>query len=202
MKKTESVELRYDALGGDYDRITGPLEWLTAKMRQQTLAHASGEVLEVGVGSGKNLAYYRPDCRVVGIDMSRGQLELAEKRALEQQKVFTPQLGDATNMPFDAGRFDTVVATLVGCVVDDPHALYREMRRVCHPNGRVLFVEHIRPPGALMRAFCRAAGPVAKRKLHCDMNRDSVQYMEEAGLRIADRQNSVWGMFVQLVMIP
>jgi len=200
--KQETVSERYDALGSDYDRFTKVLDWGTSWMRKETLAKARGEVLEVAVGSGKNLRFYPPGSRIVGLDISGRLLDLAKRQAEQQKTAFEAHLGDATNMPFDARRFDTVVCTLGGCTFDDPQAIYREMRRVCHPHGQVLFVEHIRPPGVLMRLFCQSFAPISKRLLHCNPNRESIRYMEESGLHVAERKDSFAGMFVQLVMKP
>lgn len=193
----------YDALEGDYDRWTAWLDRaLLGRMRETLLRDASGEVLEVAIGTGKNLAYYPQSCRVTGLDLSGRSLPRAAREAARHGIAFTAERGDASSLAFDAGRFDTVVCTVAGCTFDDPLTVYREMRRVCRPGGRVLFLEHVRPRSPVLRAFCRSIAAQSWRTLRCDPNRETERIIEEAGLRITKRHAVVGEMFVQLVAEP
>ena len=111
--------------------------------RQRIAAAAEGEVLELGIGSGLNLPFYGPAVRAVtGLDPSPALLQLAQTRATGLGKRLAVQAGSAEDLPFDAGRFDTVITTWTLCSIGDPHAALAEARRVLRPGGRLLFVEH------------------------------------------------------------
>jgi ubiquinone/menaquinone biosynthesis C-methylase UbiE len=196
----QDVGAHYDEIEGSYDRWTGWLDWaVLGRMRRALLVDAFGDVLEIAVGTGKNLAYYGGDCHVTGLDLSSASLRRAAWQASQHGVRFEPHEGDAASTSFDAGRFDTVVCTIAGCTFDDPLAVYREMHRVVRPGGRVLFLEHVRPKSPALRAFCRAIAPHSWKRLRCDPNRETERTIEEAGLTITKRHAVVGEMFVRLV---
>jgi ubiquinone/menaquinone biosynthesis C-methylase UbiE len=197
---TTSAQRIYDDLGEDYDRMTRLSEThIFAPLRQSLLSHAEGEVLEVAVGTGKNLAHYPKHCEVTGLDVSAEALAVAKKRADAHGISFTGVLGDAAKTGFASESFDTIVCTLAGCTFEDPIKTYNEMRRVCRKDGRVLFLEHIRPTRTILRLIATYAAPYTKRKLACDPMRDTPALIEAAGLRIIERTNAVDGILVALV---
>jgi SAM-dependent methyltransferase len=113
--------------------------------RRRLLAHASGEVLEIGAGTGLNLALYPPTVtRVVATKpnrhMARGLRRKARAAPVPVELVSAP----AEALPLPAASFDTVVGTLVLCSVDDPAVVLAEVARVLRPGGRYLFLEHVR----------------------------------------------------------
>jgi ubiquinone/menaquinone biosynthesis C-methylase UbiE len=108
--------------------------------RRRTVSRARGRVLEIGIGSGLNLALYgREVSAVYGIDPSAGLL----KRAARTRAV-TPLLvrGTSETIPFEDGAFDTVVTSWTLCTIPDVGAALCEMKRVLRRDGRLLFVEH------------------------------------------------------------
>ena len=109
-------------------------------------------VLEVGVGTGINAALYPRDCSVTGIDLSSSMLEKARERVARKgvRNVRLLQM-DAADLKFADDSFDIVYAPYLISVVPDPVAVAREMRRVCRPGGRIIFLNHFRSPN-------RAAG--------------------------------------------
>jgi ubiquinone/menaquinone biosynthesis C-methylase UbiE len=198
-----SAEQIYNDLGEDYDRLTRLSEkYVFEPLRHFLLSKAEGDVLEVAVGTGKNLSHYPRHCTVTGLDVSKGALEVAKKRAGMFGVSFTDVLGDAVKTDFAAESFDTVVCTLAGCTFEDPVKTYREMHRVCRKNGRVLFLEHIRPKRTAFRLIGTCFAPLTKRKLACDPLRDTPTLIEEAGLRILERKEAVDGILVALVTAP
>ncbi|MFO0551717.1 MAG: class I SAM-dependent methyltransferase [Polyangiaceae bacterium] len=115
------------------------------KIRRGELAPlAEGAVLDLGVGSGLNLAVADPAkvTRWVGIDPSRGLLDRATERAKEVGFAVELLQGVAEALPFDAATFDTALVTYTYCSVADPAAALRELERVVRPGGTLLFVEH------------------------------------------------------------
>ena len=143
-----------------------------AARRRALLATARGRVLEVGAGTGLNLAHFP-----AGIDelvlsepdpTMRGRLERRLARSGRDASIVP---APAESLPFADGAFDTVVSTLVLCTVADPAAAVRELRRVLAPGGRLLFAEHVRAASPrLARWQDRLAGPWAAFALGCRCN--------------------------------
>jgi ubiquinone/menaquinone biosynthesis C-methylase UbiE len=111
--------------------------------RQWVCAQASGEALEVAIGTGRNLPHYPPDVRLTGIDFSPAMLELARRRADQLGRTVELREGDAHALALADGSFDTVVCTLSLCAIPDPQAALAEMRRVLRPGGRLLLLDHV-----------------------------------------------------------
>lgn len=198
-----TVKGLYDALGARYDRWTQAFDSLLLNgMRRALLARADGEVLEVAVGTGKNFGYYPRGCRVTGLDASAPMLAAAAARARRLGVPFELHRGDAARLPFDDARFDTVVCTMAGCTFTAPGEAFAEIRRVCRPGGRALFLEHVRPVSPYLRALCRTAAPLTMRLLGCDPDRDTVAAIERAGLRVAERVDAIDGVVVALTTEP
>ena len=154
-----------------YDFFAAPMEALGVRRRPRELLSAAGRVLEVGVGSGLNLPLY-PEGRVneiVATDPDPIQLLQAPAEAL----------------PFRDQGFDTVLATLVFCSVDDPDRGLAEIRRVLRPGGRLLMLEHVRSPHLVASALQRFITPMTVRLAggrHHD--RDTVGAVRRAGFQI------------------
>ena len=117
-------------------------------------------VLEVGVGTGINLSLYPRDCAVTGIDFSDSMLEKARERVAEKRmrNVRLLQM-DAAGLKFADDSFDIVYAPYLISVVPDPVPVAREMRRVCRPGGRIIFLNHFRSPNPLLSWVERLISP-------------------------------------------
>ena len=102
-------------------------------------------MLEVGVGTGINAALYPRDCSVTGIDLSSSMLDKARDRVARKdiRNVRLLEM-DAADLKFADDTFDIVYAPYLISVVPDPVAVAREMRRVCRPGGRIIFLNHFR----------------------------------------------------------
>jgi len=172
-----------------YDRLLASSEraGLAAK-RHSLLARARGRVLEIGAGTGLNLAHYPAEV---------GELVLAEPDAAMaarlRRRVRAHGLAarvveaHAEDLPFADAAFDTIVCTLVLCTVDDPACALAEVRRVLAPQGQLLFLEHVRAddPG-LARWQDRLAGLWRRVGRGCHPNRATATAIEQAGFRIAE----------------
>jgi ubiquinone/menaquinone biosynthesis C-methylase UbiE len=113
------------------------------KYRREVVAAASGQVLEVGVGSGLNLALYGGQVEMVhGIDPSPRLLAIARRRADAAGVRVDLVEGSAAAIPLADGSIETVVMTWTLCSIPDPLTALREMRRVLKPGGKLVFVEH------------------------------------------------------------
>src|SRR4029453_9114189 len=135
--ETERVRAIYERMAGGYDRMIGTWERLLFDDgRQGVCSQAAGDVLEVGVGTGRNLDRYPDGVRLVGIDLSPAMLDLAKARARQLGRDVDLRLGDAQALGFASESFDTVVVTLALCAVPDDRQAIREVARVLRPAGR------------------------------------------------------------------
>jgi ubiquinone/menaquinone biosynthesis C-methylase UbiE len=150
----------YDKQIAFFEKIQfgGGREWLGER--------AHGRVLEVAIGTGRNLPHYPPDTTIAGIELSPAMLAIARQRAADFGRDADLQEGDAEHLPFGDTSFDTVVCALSLCTIPDPAAAIGEMKRVLVPGGRLLLLDHIGstwPPvyaaqWLLERITIRAAG--------------------------------------------
>ncbi len=134
----------WDKAAPSYDRqiaffekllFGGGREWLGERAR--------GRVLEVAVGTGRCLPYYRADTTVTGIELSPAMLAIARRRAADLGREVDFREGDAEHLPFEDGSFDTVVCALSLCTIPSPAAAIGEMNRVLVPGGRLLLLDHV-----------------------------------------------------------
>jgi len=159
--ETTFVEDVYERLASSYDLLFGPTLHPGRLQALQRMKIAAGDrVLEVGVGTAINASLYPRDCTVTGIDLSEPMLEKARDRIARKgiANVRLMQM-DATDLKFPDGTFDIVYAPYVISVVPDPVAVAREMRRVCRPGGRIIFLNHFRSPNRAMAWLERAISP-------------------------------------------
>ncbi len=161
--------------------------------RATIVPKASGEVLELGVGTGLNLAHYdrRRVATVTGIDPCRTSVAMAARRAGDIGLPFEAIVGSAQELPFADGRFDTVVSTYSLCTIPDPALALAEARRVLKPGGTLLYCEHVLSPQAgigrwqnrLNRVWgCCFGG--------CNINRDVDRMICDAGFATEEATRS------------
>lgn len=128
----------YDPLSARWEKRHG------RELRRKLLAHASGRVLEIGVGTGLSLPLYPPVDELVAVDPSEPMLRRARRRAAEAGHDVAFVEAPAEQLPFEDDSFDTVVSMVVLCTVRDQRRALQEVRRVLRPNGQFLFSEHVR----------------------------------------------------------
>lgn len=123
--------------------------------RSWACSRASGETLEVAIGTGLNLPVYPAEVTLTGIDLSEPMLDLARDRAAELGRSVRLLQGNAHTLPFDDACFDTVVCTFGLCAIPDVDAALAEMRRVLRPGGRLILVDHIESTSRIARGVQR-----------------------------------------------
>lgn len=149
---TVRVRMLYDRMAGRYDRlITVPERWLFAGGRAWACAHARGEVLEIGVGTGRNFAYFPDGLRLSGVELSTRMLDLARDRARSLGAEVDLREGDAQQLEWSDESFDTVISTLTLCSIPDERRAVAEAWRVLRPGGRLVLLEHVRSPVRVVR---------------------------------------------------
>jgi ubiquinone/menaquinone biosynthesis C-methylase UbiE len=163
---------RYDKEMDFYDRI------LFADGREWACSQASGDVLEIAVGSGRNLKHYAPGTKLTGIEISEPMLAIARERAAEANLDVDLRQGDAQRLEFPDESFDTVVITLALCTIPDDRAAVREAWRVLRPGGRLILLEHVRSFMRPIRVAQRLLDPVSVRFQADHLMRDPLDYLE------------------------
>jgi SAM-dependent methyltransferase len=155
-------------------------------MRREVLATAKGRALELGAGTGANLALYPPAVQeLVLAEPSPHMTKQLRRKLAESGREATVVEAPAERLPFEDSSFDTAVFTLVLCTVPDPAAALAEAARVLRPGGRLLFVEHVRArePG-LARWQDRLERPWRFCADGCHCNRDTVATIEASPLTL------------------
>ena len=153
------------------------------KHRAMIVPRASGDVLEIGAGGGMNADYYDPliVSSLVGIDPSQPLVNRARSEWSKKAIEIDLRLGVAECLPFDAGRFDTVLTTFTLCSVSDQSKALAEAKRVLKPSGRLLFLEHGLAPDASIRKWQRRIEPVWKKIAGgCHLARSVTRAIEQA----------------------
>jgi ubiquinone/menaquinone biosynthesis C-methylase UbiE len=156
-----------------------------AALRERVVGAARGEVLEVGIGSGRNLPFYRRDVAgVLGVDPSEGLLAMARRHAAWTHFPVQLRQAAAEDLPLDDRAIDTVVLTWTLCSVADPLRALSEIRRVLRPGGSLLFIEHGRAPEPRLERWQDRLTPLWRRVAGgCHLNRPIAQLIEQSGLR-------------------
>jgi ubiquinone/menaquinone biosynthesis C-methylase UbiE len=161
----------------------------TTRLRAESVPHARGRVLEIGLGSGLNLRFYPAEVeRVYGVDPSAELQRMAAKRAgsAPVQVAFIRQSAEDP-LPLDNSSIDTVVMTWTLCSIPNPAAALQQMKRALKPNGELIFVEHGRSADDNVTAWQDRLTPVWKRiGGGCHLNRKIDALIEDAGFRISN----------------
>jgi ubiquinone/menaquinone biosynthesis C-methylase UbiE len=120
--------------------------------REWLCSRANGHVLEVAIGTGRNLPLYPAGVRLTGVEFSPAMLYLARQHARTLGLDVDLRLGDAQSLEFEDATFETVVCTLSLCAIADERTAIREMKRVLRPGGRLLLLDHVASGPAWVRA--------------------------------------------------
>ena len=197
---TSRVRDLYDRVAGRYDSmIRIPERLLFADGRTWAAAEATGDVLEIAVGTGRNFAHYRADVRITGQDISREMLKLARARAEELGRVVNLRVGDAQDLDFPDEAFDCVVSTLALCTIPDDRRALVEAWRVLRHGGRLIVLEHVRSPRTAVRGMQRLFAPLALRCAGDHLLRDPLDHLASAGFSVEYCARSGAGIVERLI---
>lgn len=151
--------------------------------RRALIGPLRGRVLEIGPGSGTNLAIFHPTVQWVGAEPSAAMRAMLLKEAARQGRAIELLDDPAESLSLPDASVDAVVSTLVLCSVHDPRAAIAEARRVLRAGGRFVFIEHVAAPrGTLLRRLQRLVrGPWSLCGGGCHPDRESWRDIEQAG---------------------
>jgi len=158
------------------------------KPRKRTLAHASGRILEIGFGTGRNLPHYPPGVsRIEAIDPDTDLDRFSGPRIAASSIAVDFHHLNAEHLPFAGASFDTVVCTLTLCSIPDVVHALGEVHRVLRPGGQFLFLEHGLSPDAGVARWQRRLDPLQQRiGGGCHLTRDTVALVGQSGLQLQD----------------
>ncbi len=201
-EQTHFTRKRYNALARLYDAMESGMERKHfQRWRRHLWQNVHGpRVLEIGVGTGKNIPFYPTYVSVTGIDLAEKMLA----KALQRQKTrdarnVTLLLMDAQTMAFPDATFDEVVSTFVFCSVPDPVLGLKEALRVTKPGGRLWMLEHmLAEPRPLARAML-AADPAIHWVTGVHIARRTVSHVAAAGWRIDQVTPLSYGAIFRLI---
>ena len=153
--------------------------------RARLVPRARGHVLEIGIGTGRNLAHYDPANidTIVGLDPTADMHPRTRRRAAEAGLSVALMAFGAEQIPADDDQFDTVLVTYSLCSIPEPHTALREMRRVLKPDGALLFCEHGRSPEPKVARWQQRLTPAWRHIAGgCHLDRDVPALLADAGL--------------------
>ncbi len=190
------TQRRYDRQAALYDVMDAPVEALMFKgLRRRLWSDVEGVlVLEIGVGTGKNMPYHPDGSRLVAVDISPRMLRRAASRARRLGQSVDLILADAQHLPLRDNTFDAAAASFVFCSVPNPIAGLEEARRVVRDEGRIHLLEHVRSANRIAGRLMDLANPVAVRLSGANINRDTLSNVEKAGIAPDAIESSAFGI--------
>lgn len=201
---TGRTRSRYRRIAPIYDLSEALAERRYRPWRRELWSLVRGpRILEIGVGTGKNMPFYPADAEITAIDLTPAMLERARRRAAALGRAVELRLGDVQALDLPEQHFDTAVATFVFCSVPDPALGLRELGRVVKPGGRILLLEHVRSDRPVLGALMDLLNPLVVRLVGANVNRRTVETVERAGL-VLEEVEDLWraGVFKRIVARP
>jgi ubiquinone/menaquinone biosynthesis C-methylase UbiE len=183
--ETERVRAIQDKQAPSYDRSMDIFERLLFRgAREWACGQLEGDVLEIAIGTGRNMALYPPGVRVTGVELSEEMLARARRRAQQLGVSADLHVGDAQDLKFADSSFDTVLITFALCTIPDERRALAEAFRVLRPSGRLVAVEHVRSPIGAVRAVQRMLDPLAVRFAADHLTREPLDHLGAVGFQI------------------
>ncbi|MCG0275235.1 MAG: class I SAM-dependent methyltransferase [Thermosediminibacteraceae bacterium] len=199
----ESIKHKFDRYAPYYDLVMEGLFGHTLrKWRKRLWERTSGKILEVGVGTGNNMEFYPPGADITAIDFSPIMLGKAKKRAERLGLAVKIMEMDIEKLQFEDDTFDTVVSTFVFCTVPDPIQGLKELRRVTKPEGKILFLEHVRSEKPLFGLLMDFLNPLPRFLIGDNINRNTIENILRSGMKIEYSENLASDIFKMIIASP
>jgi ubiquinone/menaquinone biosynthesis C-methylase UbiE len=180
---------RYQRIAPWYDLLDLPFEYgRYRRIRPLLLEGLSGRLIDAGVGTGRNFAYYPAGAEVVGIDISPAMLARARRRRQALGAAVELREMDVTRLDFPRAHFDAAVATFLFCVLPAEAQIpaLRELGRVVKSDGTIRMLEYVRPEGKVRRAVSRLWEPWMAWAFGAGLDRRTEEHVPEAGLELVE----------------
>lgn len=183
----KSTLARYQRIAPYYDFLDAPFERKRySNLRPLMFQNLGGRLLDAGIGTGRNCAYYPPGAEVSGIDISPAMLERAHDRCPTLAAAGRLYQMDVTDLKFPTGSFDAAVSTFLFCVLPNDLQVpaLKELGRVVKPGGLIRLLEYVRPRGTLRRVISRIWQPWIAWAYGASFDRETERCVPEAGLEV------------------
>ncbi|NOZ32816.1 MAG: class I SAM-dependent methyltransferase [Alphaproteobacteria bacterium] len=200
----------YQRIAGLYDLLDVAFEYGRYRpLRRLMFEGLSGKILDAGVGTGRNMAFYPSGANVIGIDLSEAMLARArgrQTRAMGRRGRADIDVELRAASVLDTGfaddEFDAIVATFLFCVLDDAdqQPALEELKRICKPGGQIRILEYAWSKSLFRRLIMRAWAPWVKWAYGAAFDRDTEQYVEAAGLEIIESR-FVYKDIIKLIVV-
>jgi ubiquinone/menaquinone biosynthesis C-methylase UbiE len=186
------MSLRKRFFAATYDSFSRKAENAGLRdMRHALIAESRGSVLEIGAGTGANLAHYNGHLEsLMFTEPDPAMIRRLQAKARDETPLAKVLRAPAEDLPFEDASFDTVVSTLVLCGVDDQARAVREIRRVLKPGGRFLFLEHVRSDDPAFARFQDRMNWLNRLVVFCDCNRPTLSTIEASGFTVSSLEHS------------
>lgn len=176
------IQKRYDRIAPYFELLEAVLEGLVlSRWRRRLWAKVDNDshhILEIGVGTGKNFAYYPANARLTAIDFSPNMLQQAINKQQRHHVAVTLDVMDVQSLCFADNSFDTVIASFVFCSVPLPLKGLKELYRVCKPGGQVLLLEHVISSKPFIAWLMNRLNPLVVWTIGANINRNTVKSVQ------------------------
>jgi ubiquinone/menaquinone biosynthesis C-methylase UbiE len=200
--ETERVRKIQDKAAPKYDRTMSRWERvLFGGGREWVCSQARGDVLEIAIGTGRNLPHYPAEVRLTAIELSPEMLNLARKRAADLGREVDLREGNAEALDFSDASFDTVVCTFALCTIPDDRKAVAEAMRVLRPGGRFVAIEHVGSPIGVVRAVERMLEPLTLRFEADHLTREPLEHLKAEGFEVEQLHRSKLGIVERVLAV-
>ena len=181
--ETDIIKKRYDRIAPYFDKIEGMMEkMMMGQLRTNIWQYIRGEnILEAGVGTGKNFPYYPEGKALTAIDFSPVMIQQAKKKRENLGMKIDLSVMDVQSLDYPDNHFDSVIGTCLFCSVPDPVQGLQELKRVCKPGGEVLLLEHVLSSNKFAAMIMHLLNPITVRLFGANINRETVKTVQGCG---------------------
>ncbi|QWF70695.1 class I SAM-dependent methyltransferase [Methylomonas paludis] len=176
----ENIRRRFDRLAPWFDVLAAGMEGLFfRRLRKILWSQVQGtDIVEIGVGTGKNFEFYPQNVRITAIDFSPNMLALAKKKRDRTQLAVELTLMDAQSICYADNSFDTVIACFVFCSVPRPRKALKELHRILKPGGQLLLLEHVLSSNKVLASLMNRINPAIVKLFGVNINRQTVKNVQ------------------------
>lgn len=181
----------YDRIARLYDILDLPFEHFRYRpLRMELFDGLSGNLLDAGVGTGRNFPYYPKVCKVTGIDLSPSMLGHARSRKARLGTAVDLMEMNVLELDFPDASFDSIVSTFLFCVLDNQYQLaaLQQLRRVCRPAGTIHILEYAISKNPWRRFIMKLWAPWVRFAYGAEFDRNTEQYLDGAGLELVEKK--------------